>query len=83
MKLNLLAQINLKLRMSLPMSSPIRYLLPCILFDLEDENVHWNLNFATSLMGNSQNFNSSYDKIFKKLSMMAHTNEFRKCKKSP
>ena len=78
MKLNLLAQISLKLRMSLPMSSPIRYLLPCILFDLEDENVHWNLNFATSLMGNSQNFSSSHYKIFEKLLMMAHTNEFRK-----
>ena len=31
----------------------------CIKITLQEENFHWNLNFAISLMANSLNFNSA------------------------
>ena len=38
---------------------------------LQEENFHWNLNFAFSLMANSLNLNSAYYYTFRNLSMKA------------
>ena len=43
--------------------------LVCI---VQEEDFHWNLNFAISLMGNSLNLNSTYYFIFRNLSMIAY-----------
>ena len=47
---------------------------------LQAENLHWNLNFAISLMVNSLNSNSAYDTIFINLSMIAYMIEIQKSK---
>ena len=39
---------------------------------LQEENFHWNLNFAISLMANSRNLNSAHDNTLRNLSMIAY-----------
>ena len=40
-------------------------------------NIHWNLNFAISLIANSLNFNFAYYYIFKNLLVIAYTIEIQ------
>ena len=46
----------------------------------QDENFHWNSNFAISLIENSLNFNSACYKILKNFLMMAYINDIQKIK---
>ena len=47
---------------------------------LQEENFHWNLNFAISHMANSLNINSAKDQIFKNISIMAYMKKTQKSK---
>ena len=47
---------------------------------LREENFHWNLNSAISLMANSLNLNYVYCFIFRNLSMIAYLIEIQKSK---
>ena len=46
-------------------------------FVLQEENFHWNLNFAISLIANSLKLNSAYRYIFKSLTMKAYMSKFK------
>ena len=48
--------------------------------NLREENFHWNLNFAISLMANSRNLNSAHDKTLRNLSMIAYMIKIQKSK---
>ena len=41
-------------------------------YTIQDENFHWSLNFAISLMANLLNLNSAYYYIFRKLSIIVY-----------
>ena len=45
-----------------------------------EENFHWNLNFAISLMANWLNPDSAYYDIFRNLSTLAYMIEIHKSK---
>ena len=51
-------------------------------FALQEENFHWNSNFAISLITNSLKLNSAYryNIIFKNLTMIAYMIEIQKSK---
>ena len=50
------------------------------LLTMQEENFHWNLNFANSLMANSPNWNSANYYIFRNLSMIAYIIKIQKSK---
>ena len=45
---------------------------------IQEENFHWNLNFAKSLMANTPNQKSAYYYIFRNLSMKSYMIEIKK-----